>query len=164
ASDPVEVDPLEHRAPVALEAAREIADPRADQDLGVDRAAAGDEPAYEPPVADAPAADVARAERDIGAVLDGGDEPGHVLRIVREVAVHLEHELGALGERAPEAGEIRGSEAFLALAVQHADELELAGEAVGDRAGAVGRAVVDDEDAVAGPEHLAERADHRLEI
>src|SRR2546430_178249 len=41
AADPVEVDPLAHRAAVALEAPGQCADPRADNDLGVDRATAG---------------------------------------------------------------------------------------------------------------------------
>ena len=43
--------------------------------------------------------------------------------------------------------------------------VELGREPVGDLAGAVGRAVVDDEHAVAGRvEHLAERAHERLDV
>ena len=55
-----------------------------------------------------------------------------------EVAVHLEHELGAVGERAPEAGDVGGPESFLLAAVEDADEGELRGELVGELAGAVG--------------------------
>ena len=68
---------------------------------------------------------------------------------MREVAVHLEHELGALGERPPEPGDVRGPDALLRLAVQHGDPRVLGREPVGDLARAVGRAVVDDENAVA---------------
>ena len=65
-----------------------------------------------------------------------------------EVGVHLQQQVGALGERAVEAGQVRGADPLLALAVQHLDLLDLGGEAVGDRAGAVGRVVVHHEDAV----------------
>ena len=66
---------------------------------------------------------------------------------MREVAVHLEDELGAVGERAAEAGDVGGPEALLALAVEHVDVGELGREAVGELAGAVGRVVVDHEHA-----------------
>ena len=82
-----------------------------------------------------------------------------------EVAVHLEHELGALRERPPEARDVRRADPLLRLAVEHGDPRELRGEPVGDLAGAVGRAVVDDEHAVLRRvEHLAERRDHGLEV
>ena len=65
---------------------------------------------------------------------------------MREVAVHLEDQLGPVGERAAEAGDVRRAEAFLPRPVQDGDEVELLGEPVGDLAGAVGRVVVDYED------------------
>ena len=68
-----------------------------------------------------PPAHVARAEHEVGAGLGRRDQARHVLRVVREVAVHLEHELGAVVERAPEAREVRGPESLLGRAVQHAD-------------------------------------------
>ena len=86
------------------------------------------------------------------------------MRVVREVAVHLEHELGAVVERASEPGEIRRPEPFLARPVEHVDVAELGCELVRHRSGAVGRAVVDHEHARAFREHAAERAQHRLDV
>ena len=84
------------------------------------------------------ARDVARPEHEVGALLGGGDQLGNRGRVVGEVAVHLEHELGAVGERAPEAGDVGGTEPFLARPVEDADERKLCGELVGELAGAVG--------------------------
>src|SRR5207249_1054132 len=70
----------------------------------------------------------------------------------------------ALRQGAPEAGEVRRPETLLPRAVQDVDEAKLRRKPVGDLAGAVGRVVVDDEHAVVRPEHLAERAEHRLEV
>jgi hypothetical protein len=50
---------------------------------------------------------------------------------VREVAVHLQDQIRAVRERAVEAGDVRGSEALLALAVEDGDEGELSCQAVG---------------------------------
>jgi hypothetical protein len=83
---------------------------------------------------------------------------------VGEVTVHLEHELGAVGERTAEAGEVGRPEALFARPVEDVDEGKLRCEPVGDLAGAVGRAVVDDEHAVLRPKHRAERVHHRLEV
>src|SRR5205085_12245753 len=97
----------------------------------------------------------------LGSVLGGREQPRHVRRIVREVAVHLDDELRALGERLAEARQVGRPEALLALAVQHADPVELAREPVRDLSGSVRGAVVDHE-------HLRadrlERADHALEV
>ena len=73
----------------------------------------------------------------------------------------LEDELGSVCEGTPEAGDVRGAEAFLPLAVQHVDEPELRGEPVGELTRAVRRVVVDHEhaDAVRG-----KRLQHRLEV
>ena len=105
--------PLEHLAPVALEAAGQVADaarraaPARTASRPARRIAAS-----APQFSIAAAVDVARAEHEVG-VAGGRDQPRHVVRVVGEVAVHLEHELGAVGERAAEAGEVRGPEALL---------------------------------------------------
>jgi hypothetical protein len=75
---------------------------------------------------------------------------------VRPVAVHLEDELGAAGERVPEAGEIRRAEPLLLRAVEHVDERQLGGEPIGKLAGTVRRAVVDHDHAVARLQHALE--------
>ena len=79
-----------------------------------------------------------------------------------EVGVHLEHELGPVREREREARQVGAAESLLALAVQHPHRLELLGEPVRDPAGAVRRAVVDDEDRVleAGRLELGQRRPH----
>src|SRR5207253_6925740 len=58
----VEVDPLEHRTPVALEAAGQVANADAEQYPGIPRSARRDEPPYASPVHDLAAVDVAGAE------------------------------------------------------------------------------------------------------
>ena len=73
-----------------------------------------------------------------------GDHVGHVLRIVGQVGVHLEDELGVGGQRGTHPVEIRPAEAALAGAMQHRQPPAAGGgDLVGQRAGAVGRAVVD---------------------
>ncbi len=83
---------------------------------------------------------------------------------MREVAVHLEYELGAVGERAAEAGDVGVSQSFLLRPMQDADERKLCRQLVGQLAGAVGGGVVDHEDAIALARDLPDRADHRLEV
>ena len=112
----------------------------------VERAARRHEAPQRAPVLHAPAFHVARAEHEIG-VLRSGEQPRHVLRVVREVAVHLEDQLGAVRERLPERGEVRRPEALLPRPVENVDVGELGRELVGELPGAVRRAVVDDEDA-----------------
>ena len=78
-----------------------------------------------------------------------------------EVAVHLQHEVGTVRKRAAKAGEVRGPEPLLVLAVKDVHVIELLREPVRQLARPVGGVVVDDENA-----HtlVAERAQHRLEI
>ena len=70
---------------------------------------------------------------------------------MREVAVDLGDQLGAVGERAAEAGDVRRPEPLLALAVEDVDEGELPREPVGLGARAVRRGVVDHEHAAVEP-------------
>ena len=66
-----------------------------------------------------------------------------------EIGIHLDHELGAAAQRAGEAGQVSVAEAVLGLTVEHLERAcELLGQTVGDRAGAVGGVVIDDEDGV----------------
>ena len=96
------------------------------------------QPPHEPPVLGAAARDVAGAEREIGAVLDRRDQPRHVGRVVREVAVHLQHELRAAREHVPEPVDVGASQSLLARPVEHLDPRQLGREPVGDLARAVG--------------------------
>ena len=133
----------------ALEAAREVAHRRAEHDPRVPRAAAREHAAEEAPVGHAAPRYVPRSEHEVG-LGAGLDQPRQVSRVVREVGVHLEHEVGARRERALESREVGPPEPFLRRAVQDLDRLELRGQPVGDLAGAVRRAVVHDQDAVVG--------------
>src|SRR5262249_23220803 len=89
------------------------------------------------------------------------DQARDVGRVVREVAVHLEDEVGSVRERPLKARKVRRPESLLALTVEDRDEVELGGEPVCDFTRAVGGIVVDDEhvDVVCG-----ESAQHRLEV
>ena len=76
----------------------------------------------------------------------GRDQVGQVLGIVREVGVHLADEIGASPSREGvlQAVDIGAAEAARAGAMHHLDAAwVILRELVGDRAGAVGRAVVD---------------------
>ena len=81
-----------------------------------------------------------------------------------EVGVHLQHQPGPRGERPPEPGDVGGPEPFLVAPVQDADVGEPFGEAVGALAGAVGRAVVDDQDPRVGGQVRPRRRDERFDV
>src|SRR5271154_5478488 len=81
-ANPVEVDRLEHLAAKALEAARQVAHAHAQHEPRVQRAALADEPAQEAPVADAATGNVARAERQVCAVVHRAQEAREIRRIV----------------------------------------------------------------------------------
>ena len=71
-------------------------------------------------------------------------------------------------ERVAEAGEIRRADPVLLGAVQHLDLLALGGQTIRYLAGAIGRAVVDDEDLVGAVirarEHRARGSRDRLNV
>ena len=74
------------------------------------------------------------------------EEARQVLRVVREIRVHLEHEAVVVFQRPGEAGEVGASQAVLRLPMQDVHARIAGGEFVGHRTGAVRRSVVDDED------------------
>src|SRR5439155_10737930 len=159
--DGVEIDRLENRAPIALEAACQVADLHAQDDSRIEGAAGRNETAEQTPVPHASAGDVPRAEGEICPVFDSRDQAGDVVRIVREVAVHLQYELPVTRERVSEAGQIGRTEALLALAVEDVDVAELPGEAVGELAGPAGGVLASHPDAYA---LVAERAPPRQDV
>ena len=85
-----------------------------------------------------------------------------------EVGVHLHDVARARAEGMPEAGQVGRSQPGSFGAVQHLDLRVLGGEAVGQAAGAVGRVVVDDQDAKACRRGVAQNVvcggDDRLEV
>ena len=93
----IEVDGEERPPGERLVAGREIAHADAEDGARVERAALRQmcRPAPQPST---PPPDVARSDHHVGAVGERAKEVGQVLRIVREVRVHLEEELVALRE------------------------------------------------------------------
>ena len=67
-------------------------------------------------------------------------------RIVREVGVHLEHEVVVALERPAKAGEVRGAQSHLSRALEDVHARVRRHDRVDDRRRAVRRPVVDDQD------------------
>ena len=145
-TDGGEVEGLEDLAAVALEAAGGVGEGHARDEADVESGAGGENQAVHGPVDDADAADVARAEHEIGAegaAAEGGDGLG----VVGEVGVHLHHEtVAGVFEGPGEAGDVGAAEALLLGAVEDVDAWGGGGQTVGGLAGAVGGAIVDEED------------------
>src|SRR5215218_9663471 len=164
----VEVDRLEHFAPVALEPSREVAHLQPEHPLGVPAAPARDDAPPDPPALDLTAVHVARAEHHIG-VVSRAQQAGEVGRVVREVGVHLADERGTGIQGPAEAGQVGLAEAELRVPVKHLDLAgELGRQAIRDGAGAVGRGVVDDQHPMAVgcglPDDVERGAYYRLEV
>jgi hypothetical protein len=64
---------------------------------------------------------------------------------VRQVGVHGDEHVGAVGQRPREAGAVGVTEAGLGLASQHRDAAEVGVDLLGQFGGAVGAVVVDHE-------------------
>jgi hypothetical protein len=91
----------------------------------------------------------------------------HVVGVVREVGVHLEDDVGLqLAQRVPHAADVGGAEAApLALEQVHVRVAAL--RLAHDAGGAVGRAVVDDEDRAVVPgagERRLQRVDQATDV
>src|SRR5918997_1255370 len=93
----------------------------------------------------------------------GLQQAREVGRVVREVGLHLDHVPGAAAQGVGEAVDVGQPEPRLAGAVQDLDGAVAGGDGVRQRARAVGRGVVDDEDP--GLRHaLADGVHERLEV
>ena len=77
-----------------------------------------DELSAEPPVDGASTLDVPRADGHVRALVDELHQPGQIARIMAEVGVHLDDRVVVALESPGEAGQIGGSQAKLAFAVQ----------------------------------------------
>src|SRR5438270_324379 len=133
--DPIQVERLQDLAAKALEAAGEVADVDAEKQPRVETPALGQRAAMPPPALHAPSLGVARAENEVrvpGRFHEARDVGG----VVREVGVHLEHEVRSAVERVRETRQVSAAESLLPRAVQDAHLRPLGGEAVGDIPGA----------------------------
>ena len=90
--------------------------------------------------------EIAGAHDDVHARSVRGDEPGDVGGAVRKVGVHRDELVVAPIVGVRDAFRMRAADAELALAVDHRDPRMPPRESVQRRAGAVGRAVVDEQD------------------
>src|SRR4051794_3930471 len=117
----IEIDRFQHMPPVAAEPTGSVHHRQAQDQTGVDIAAAADDLAERAPVGRAPTANIARAKRQIVAFLGGIEQKRQVAWVVREVGVHLVDVAGALGQRSSKAGDISGAEAELARSREQAD-------------------------------------------
>ena len=132
--------------PPCLEAAGEVVRAEAQHRAREQRATARDEAPAETPVDDPAAARVAGTDDQVGRALDDrGDECGQEGRIVAEVGVHLDDDLGAALERDREPVEVGAAEALLGSPMADQDPLVGRGQLIGDPTGPIGRRVVDHE-------------------
>ena len=119
-SHATQIDRFEHTAMDAFESAGQIANIDPQDQPRVQPAAAADQPAQQSPVAHAAARHVAGSEHEIGRVR-GLQQVAEVRRVVREVGVHLDDELGAAVERVRKPGQVCLTETGFCAAVQHLD-------------------------------------------
>ncbi len=122
-ADGVELDRLEHLAADALEAAGEVMDGDAEDHARVDAAAAADQRGAAGPsrARRRPARSASRAR---GRRPGGGQQLGQVARVVGEVGVHLDQQLGSLRERVAKAGAVGAAQPGFARPVQDLQSLE----------------------------------------
>src|SRR5207302_1589294 len=100
----------------------EVPGPKPKDGSGEEAATTRDEPPANTPVDHAPAARVARADHEVGAVLaDRRDELGQGCRIVGPVRVHLHDDGRAALQRHTEAVEVGAPEALLGGTVPDLD-------------------------------------------
>ncbi len=90
---------------------------------------------------------IARTDRQIGAMLDVGDQGGDHRRVVGEVGVHLHDDVASTFHRPPEALPIGGTDPSFALTTNNVKVADLVDERLGEVRSAVGTGVVDDDDA-----------------
>ena len=98
------LDRLQDVGPVGPEPGGGVAHAQAEHGRGVEVAGPGQHDAHERPVGGGAALHVARADGDVGALVDLGEQRRQPVGRVRQVGVHLHDDLVALGEGVLEAG------------------------------------------------------------
>ena len=117
------------------------------------------EQAVQTPAGEAVRPEVARGHDHVYAVGVRGQQAGKVGRAVRKVGVQRDEEVIPLVVGVGDAGTMRAADAELASSMDHRDPTVLAREPVERRAGAVGRAIVDEENVRVQWESLELRAE-----
>ena len=157
-----QVDLLQHLAPVGAVTGGDVVDVDAEQHPGVGVGGFGQHQAPPRPVADRSAGDVARADGQIRAAVDGVEQSVQLLGRVAAVGVHLDQHR-VLATQAPgKPGQIRRAQSVLACAVHHVHPVRVGQrQLVGELAGAVGAAVVDDQNVHVGARSVHPADDQR---
>jgi hypothetical protein len=142
----LQVERLERASPPADEAGGEVSDLHAEDGAGVEPTAARDDLPDEAPVRRPAAVDVTRAHDHVGALLGARDHLRQIAGIMRKICIHLQEQVVPAFEPPAEPGDVGRAEPELARPVDDVDPGILRDHPVDDVAGAVGRAVVDEED------------------
>ena len=145
--DAVERDRRQGRRPPGLEAAGQVVLAETEDDPGEDAAAARDDPPAEPPVDDPAARGVARADDEVGRVRRRSGRSGRAGRAgswLKSASIWTTV-VAPPASATREAVEVGAAEALLEGAMADPDPRVGGGQRVGQPSGAVGRAVVDDE-------------------
>ncbi len=143
--DVLQADDVQRVGTVDPEARGGVVHRHPEEHLDVEVAAHRERLAVQRPVDDRPAAHPPRADHHVG-LRGRGEELGQVLRAVRTVGVHLDDGVVAPVQGPREPLEVRRAEPLLARPVDDVHPWLALGEGVGDRAGPVGRVVVEDHD------------------
>ena len=114
------------------------------------------------PVADRSALDVARADHQIRTTVDGVEQAVQLLGRVAAVGVHLDQDRVLATQTPREAGQVRRAQTVLGRAVHDVHPVRVGeGQLVGELAGAVRAAVVDDQNVHVGTGVLHPSDDQR---
>ena len=134
----------ERRAAPAAVARGDVAQSQAGDRADIEVGKRTEDDAAQRPVHDADAVEVSRTNYEIGAVCRHLDHRRQVLRVVRQVGVHLADQVGVTGNRETEAFEVRDAKAALSCAMEHAHAPgKLGRKCIGNSSRAIRRLIVE---------------------
>src|SRR5713226_4078897 len=136
---------------VAPESGGAVAGLQAEEHAAVEVGAPGQQPAVVRPTFDRAARYVAGPDRESAGPPRRFHDAVEVAGEMRAVGIHLDEELGAIGESDSERFFVRTAESKLARTMQHTHPLIRGRQPIGELPGAVGRGVVHDQDVVPEP-------------
>src|SRR5579885_954100 len=161
----LELDALQHRAPVATVAGGAIPNLQAQHRAGKNVAAPADKAPKKRPVGRAPSRNIAGADHQVG-LLNLFQEIGQIARIMRKIGVHLKGGIIAIRKGVLEASDIRRTQAKFAAAMQDMHARILRAHFLRQFSGAVGRMIIDDQNIGCGRvrENLLEQRGQILQL
>lgn len=137
----IKLKALKDLAAVATIAAGTVSEGQAKDHAGIEIAAAADQLAADAPVSRPAAGDIARADHQVKG-FGGGGELRQIAWLMGKVSVHLKDQRRAGGQGIAKTGQIGGAKALFAAAVEHMDPWILGGQGIDNRAGAIGRRII----------------------